>query len=212
MPESTEEYVARIVAAQDAEGRLALDPEGVMAWDVFPFETEGLRLKPGPVLGDERNRLGEDPATCQCTEPPALGPDEPWGVVWQDDDFLVKVAPPSGSPLMLSLVTRRHLDVPEMDDELAASFGRLHVALVAAVEELPSVGRCHVMRIGDGGVHAHWWFLARPARLPLVFGSFMVDWDDFLPPVPQAVRAENAAFVAARLVERYGGEAVGGLA
>ncbi len=212
MPESAAEYAARIAAAQDPDGRLALDPEGVIAWDVFPFEVEGLRLKPGPVPGDERVRDGEDPGSCSCTRPPVRGPAEPWGVVWEDEHFLVKVAPPSGSPLMLSVVTREHLDVPEMGDDLAGAFGRLHVALVAAVEELPSVGRCHVMRIGDGGVHAHWWFLARPARLPLVFGSFMVDWDDFLPPVPAEVRAENAAFVVARLTERLGGRAFAALA
>lgn len=111
---------------------------------------------------------------------------------------------------MLSVVTRRHLDVPEMDDEQAAAFGRLHVALVAAVEALPIADRCHVMRIGDGGVHAHWWFMARPARLPMVFGSFMVDWDDFLPPVPVDVRAENATFVAERLRARLGGTVVTG--
>jgi len=205
MPESVEDYVARIAAAQDAEGRIALDPQGVIAWDVFPFETDGLRLKPGPVLGEERTRSGEDPATCECARPAVRGPSQPWGVVWEDEHFLVKVAPPSGSPLLLSVVTRRHLDVPDLDDGQAAAFGRLHVALVGAVEALPSAGRCHVMRIGDGGAHAHWWFMARPARVPMVFGSFMVDWDDFLPPVPVAVRAENATFVAERLQARLGG-------
>ncbi|WP_392542976.1 hypothetical protein [Oryzobacter telluris] len=54
------------------------------------------------------------------------------------------------------------------------------------------------------------WFLARPARLPLVFGSFMVDWDDFLPPVPDDVRVENATFVAERLQARLGGSLVSG--
>ncbi|MBM6400034.1 hypothetical protein [Phycicoccus sonneratiae] len=209
MPESIEEYAARVAAAQDADGRIPIDPEGVVAWDVFPFETDGLRLKPGPVLGEERVRTGEDPATCPCATEPARGPREPFGVVWEGEHFLLKVPPPSGAPLMLSVVTREHLDVPDLSDDLAAAFGRLHVALVAAVEELPSVGRCHVMRIGDGGVHAHWWFLARPARLPLVFGSFMVDWDDFLPPVPLEVWVENATFVAQRLRDRLGGSVVG---
>ena len=40
------------------------------------------------------------------------------------------------------------------------------------------------------------------------FGSFMVDWDDFLPPVPADVRAENALFVAERLRDRLGGRVV----
>lgn len=208
MPESIEEYAARIAAAQDADGTLALDREGVVAWDTFPFEADGLRLRPGPFPGDERVRSGEDPATCECAKEPARGPFVPWGVVWEDERFLVKVAPPSGSPLVLTVITRDHLDVPEMDDDLASAFGRLHVALVCAVEALPSVGRCHVMRIGDGGAHAHWWFLARPARLPQTLGSFMVDWDEFLPPVPVEVRAENAAFVAEALTRHLGGRPV----
>ncbi|MGL5851186.1 MAG: hypothetical protein ACRCZD_10450 [Phycicoccus sp.] len=67
-------------------------------------------------------------------------------------------------------------------------------------------------RIGDGSAHAHWWFLARPLRMPQVFGSFMVDRDDFLPPVPTAVRDDNAAFVVDRLVERLGGRRLSALA
>ena len=109
---------------------------------------------------------------------------------------------------MLSLGTQAHLDVPDLSDAMAARFGLLHVALVAAVETLPSVGRCHHFRLGDGGAHAHWWFIARPARMPRLRGSFMVDWDDLLPPVPLAVRDENAAFVVEHLTARAGGTAV----
>ncbi|MGL5911242.1 MAG: hypothetical protein ACRCZP_14660, partial [Phycicoccus sp.] len=88
----------------------------------------------------------------------------------EDDDVVVEVAPPSGAPVVLTVQTRRHLDVPDLDDALAAAFGRLQVALVGAVESLPSVGRCRTYRIGDGSAHAHWWFLARPLRMPQVFG------------------------------------------
>lgn len=210
VPESIEEYAARIAAAQDVDGRLGIERADVTGWDVFPFEAEGLRLRPGPVLGDEGPRDGEDASTCRCTGPLPRGPGEPFGIVWEDDDWLLKLPPPSGSPLVLSLNTRRHLDVPDLTDELAAGLGRLEVALVAAVEALPSVQRCHVMRIGDGGAHAHWWFVARPTRMPQLRGSFMVDWDDFLPPVPTRVQHENAAFVVERLVGRLGGRAVHG--
>ncbi|MGL5819727.1 MAG: hypothetical protein ACRCYR_19360 [Phycicoccus sp.] len=203
-PESVETYAARVAAAQDAAGRLALDPGGVVTWDVFPFEADGLRLRPGPFLAAvEEPREGEDPATCPCTSP-ASARLPPWPVVWEDDDWRLKAAPPSGSPLVLILEPRRHVDVGDLPDDLAAAYGRLQVALVSAVEALPSVARCHVLRIGDGGAHAHLWFIARPARMPQLRGSFMVDWDDLLPPVPVEVRDANAAFVAARLGARWG--------
>ncbi|NHA69862.1 hypothetical protein [Phycicoccus flavus] len=126
------------------------------------------------------------------------------------EDYAARIAaaPPSGAPAVLLLEPRRHVDVPDLDDALAADLGRLHVALVAAVEALPSAGRCHAMRIGDGGAHAHWWFLVRPARMPQLRGSFMADRDDVLPPVPVHVRDENADFVATALVQRFGGRAV----
>lgn len=211
MPEPVETYAARVRAAADPDGRLGIDPDGVAGWDVFPFEVEGLRLKPGPTLADvEAPRSGEDPADCRCTGPGDDGDRSGWAAVWEDDDWRLKVAPPSGAPLLLSLVPHRHLDVPDLPDDLAASLGRVQVALVRAVEALPSVGRCHVLRVGDGGAHAHWWFMARPARMPGLRGSFMAVWDDFLPPVPLDVRDANAAFVVERLVAGLGGRPVRG--
>ncbi len=211
MPEDVQTYAARVAAATGCDGRLGIDPDGVVAWDVFPFEVEGLRLKSGPTLvTDEAPRSGDDPATCHCAEPDPAPEPGGWAVVWADDDWRLKVAPPSGAPLVLSLVPHRHLDVPDLPDELAASSGRVQVALVRAVEALPSVARCHVIRVGDGGAHAHWWFMARPARMPELRGSFMVVWDDFLPPVPLEVRDANAAFVVERLVADLGGRAVRG--
>lgn len=215
MPESIEEYSARIAAAQDAHGRLALDPDGVVGWDVFPFEAEGLRLKPGPMLAaDDGSRRGEEPADCHCTDAPMEGPSATggWGVVWEGLGWRVKVAPPSGAPLTLVAEPVEHLDVDELTDDLAAALGRLQVAVVGAVEALPTVARCHVLRIGDGGAHAHVWFIARPVRMPQLRGSFMVVWDDFLPPVPVEVRDANAALVAQGLQERLGGRVVTALA
>jgi hypothetical protein len=211
MPEDVQTYAARVAAAAGSDGRLSIDADGVVGWDVFPFEVEGLRLKPGPALvAAEAPRSGEDPADCQCARPDDDGDRSGWAKLWEDDDWRLKVAPPSGSPLVLSLVPHRHLDVADLPDDLAASFGRLQVALVRAVEALPSVARCHVIRVGDGGAHAHWWFMARPARLPETRGSFMAVWDDFLPPIPVEVRDDNAAFVVERLVAFLGGRAVRG--
>ncbi len=211
MPEDVQTYAARVASATGHDGRLGIDPGGVVGWDIFPFELEGLRLKPGPTLGaDEAPRTGEDPAQCQCTLPDNEGDRSGWATVWEDDDWRLRVAPPSGAPLVLSLVPHRHLDVPDLPDDLAASSGRLQVALIRAVEALPSVARCHVLRVGDGGAHAHWWFMARPARMPELRGSFMVVWDDLLPPVPVEVRDANAKFVVERLVADLGGRSVRG--
>ena len=213
MPEPVETYAARVRAAAAPDGRLPIDPGGVVGWDVFPFEVEGLRLKPGPTpVAAEAPRSGEDPTDCQCTRPDGDGDGDGdgWAAVWEDEHWRLKVAPPSGAPLVLSLVPHRHLDVPDLTDDLAASLGRVQVALVRAVEALPSVARCHVLRVGDGGAHAHWWFMARPARMPGLRGSFMVVWDDFLPPVPLEVRDTNAAFVVEQLVADLGGRSVRG--
>ena len=50
MPEMIEDYYARVMAAADDEGRLAIPSDGIPYWEIFPFEAEGLRLKPiGPL-------------------------------------------------------------------------------------------------------------------------------------------------------------------
>ncbi len=68
-----------------------------------------------------------------------------------------------------------------------------------AIRSIGEIGRVHVCRWGDGGEHLHWWFLARPARLPQLIGSFAAIWDDILPPTPEDVwRANIDAVVSAR--------------
>ncbi len=86
--------------------------------------------------------------------------------------------------------------------------GRLMVALGAAIESLPSVARVHVSKWGDGGAHLHLFFFARPTRMPQLRGTCLALWDDFLPPVPDDVRRENARAVVSELVRRYGGQAL----
>jgi hypothetical protein len=84
----------------------------------------------------------------------------------------------------------------------------LSVHLARAVEALPSIARCHVMRVGDGGAHLHVFFFARPEGFAQLRGSFLVVWDDLLPPVPADVRASDAAAVAEALARSYGGTSV----
>lgn len=65
-----------------------------------------------------------------------------------------------------------------------------------AVANVPHVGRVHVCKWGDGTAHLHFWFIARPARLAQLEGSFAAIWDDVLPPLPEDVWRENLALVA----------------
>lgn len=131
------------------------------------------------------------------------------GLAWEDEHWRLTALGPSGAPLVAMLVPREHHDLGDLPDERAAELGRLIVHLAAAVEALPSVGRVHVSRWGDGGAHLHVFFIARPARMPQLRGTCMALWDDFLPPLPVAVRDENLAFVVDRLVRSYGGAAAG---
>ena len=53
--------------------------------------------------------------------------------------------------------------------------------------------------MGDGSEHLHWWFMARPARIPQLIGSFAAIWDDILPPTPDDVWQANLAQVRAAM-------------
>ena len=47
-----------------------------------------------------------------------------------------------------------------------------------AVFAIGDIGNVHVCRWGDGSEHLHIWFMARPARVPQLIGSFAAIWDD----------------------------------
>ena len=96
-----------------------------------------------------------------------------------------------------------------MPDDLAGEMGRLIVAVSAAVEALPSVGRVQLAKYGDGGAHLHLFFFGRPARMLQLRGSPLLDWEENLPPVPLEVARANAEFVAERLVAAVGGSGPG---
>ena len=83
-------------------------------------------------------------------------------------------------------------------DDGAADLGRMLVRVERAVRSIGHIGRVHVCRWQDGSEHLHWWFMARPVRLPQVRGTFAAVWDDVLPPLPEDVWRRNVdAFVAA---------------
>lgn len=203
MPESAEDYYARIVAAADADRRLPVAVEEMPGWDIFPYEIDSLRLKPlQPLLDAEPDRRGEDPATCPCASADADADDNP--PIWSNERWMLRGLP-SGLPIMAILQPRAHHDLTDLPDDLAGELGRLVVAIGAAVEALPSVGRVHVAKYGDGGAHLHVFFFGRPARVGQFRGSPLLDWEENLPKVPAPVAAANARFVADRLVAAVGG-------
>lgn len=62
--ETAEEFHARVAAATDDEGRLEVAIEAMPGWDIFPFELDGLRVKPLEPLADaEPPRRGRTPRT-----------------------------------------------------------------------------------------------------------------------------------------------------
>ncbi|NYE36433.1 hypothetical protein F4692_001566 [Nocardioides cavernae] len=203
-PESIEDYYARVAAATDAEGRLAVRVEEMPGWFVYPYELDGLRIKPlEPLEAVEPDRRGEDPLDCPCQEPAT--PEHAAAVAWSNERWqLVEVA--MKLPVAFILRPRAHHDLADLPDDLAAEMGVLMVAVAAAVESLPSVGRCHVGRYGDGGAHLHPFFFGRPARMPQLRGSPLLDWEENLPDVPVGVRRANAGHVGRALVARLGGD------
>jgi len=207
MPEKIEDYYDRIEAAADDEGRLATNAE-IQAWDVFPFESEGLRLKPLEALAEvEAPRHCEDRKPCSgCNNG-----DERNSVdeVWRDDNWRITVTEPTGAPLLLILSPQTHYDFTTLPMDRAAEMGQIMVTLGAAIEALPSVARVHISKWGDGAAHAHVFFYARPTRMPQLRGTMMAFWDDYLPPVPGDVRDENVRAVVQDVVRSYGGRALG---
>ena len=80
--------------------------------------------------------------------------------------------------------------------ELAGELGVLLARIEREIRGLGEIGRVHVCRWGDGGEHLHWWFMARPARIPQLIGSFAAIWDDILPPAPEEVWRRDLAALA----------------
>lgn len=205
MPESAEDYYARIRAATDADGRLSVAVEEMPGWDIYPYEIDSLRLKPlQPLAEAEPPRAGEDPADCWC----ASGEWAEWHreYVWRNERWVLTLARATGLPVQLNLTPLTHCDLGSVPDDLAGEMGRLIVAVSAAIEELPSVGRVQLAKYGDGGAHLHLFLLGRPARILQFRGSPLLDWEENLPRVPIEVLRDNAGFVAARLVATVGGE------
>ena len=186
MPETPEELYAR------AAGALRMPPVG--EWETFPFEGD-MRPRPlAPPAAVDTPRRGEGGADCdRCGGSHS-------DFFWTNERWRLRAVGPTGMPFIAILEPREHYAEPgDLPDELAAELGVLQARIERAIRGLGDIGRVHVCRYGDGGEHQHWWFIARPARLPQLVGSFVAIWDDILPPVPEEIWREDIARLAAAL-------------
>ena len=172
----------------------------VEEWETFPFEGELRPRRLEPPVERERPRAGEGGVDCQrcnADDDAYLWTGERWRV-WAFDE-------PTGLPVIVLLEPREHVAEPgDLPDELAAELGALLARVERAIRSIGEIGRVHVCRWGDGSEHLHWWFMARPARVPQLLGSFAAIWDDVLPPMPEDVWRANLAAVAEALAAETG--------
>lgn len=191
MPQSAEEIYELSRTRTDAPDL------GFIDWPAFPWTVEDGRIVAKELLppdGSDRVREGEGGTDCwRCDNP-----DE--GVIWGNERWIVSANRDGrGGVLVLWLQTREHMDFGDMSEDLAAEFGRLTLRLHNAMLALPNAGRVHLGKWGDGSAHLHALALVRPAGLPQVIGSFAVEWDDILPPVPLDVWQREVDQVAAAM-------------
>ena len=186
MPETPEQLWERV------HDELRVPP--VEDWETWPFDG-ALSVRPLERPAErEAPRAGEGGVDCRRCD----APDDDF--LWTNDRWrLFALEEPSGLPLVVLLEPREHFAEPgDLPDELASELGLLVARIERAIRSLGELGRVHVCRWGDGGEHLHWWFIARPARLPQLVGSFAAVWDDILPPTPEDIwRADLAALEAA---------------
>ncbi len=186
MPETPERFWER------ARGALRTPP--VEEWDTWPFAGAVTPRELARPVDAEAPRHGAGGVGCRRCE----RGDE--GALWSDENWTVSpLAGPTGLPCIVILETRRHLDFPELDDGLAAQLGPLMLRVQRAVFAIGDIANVHVCRWGDGSEHFHMWFMARPARIPQLIGSFAAIWDDVVPPLPEDVWRDNLDVVRRQL-------------
>jgi diadenosine tetraphosphate (Ap4A) HIT family hydrolase len=186
VPETPEELYERV------KDSLRLPP--VEDWETFPFDGEMTPRALLPPVEKEKPRFGEGGIDCRR----CAAPDEKY--IWTSERWRLLPLGPTGLPVVVMLEPRAHFAEPgDLPDVLAAELGVLLAKIERAVRSIGDIGRVHVCRWGDGGEHLHWWFMARPARIPQLIGSFAAIWDDVLPPVPEEIWRANVDAVVAAL-------------
>lgn len=187
------EFLERARAAVGDDGRLV--PGSMASWDVFPFETAGLRvrsLEEYAVPEPDRTRTPESCGTCRAlvTDDLLLHTGERLGVVRPSGCNLVFVA---------NVVSRSHESLDDLDDEGHAEMGRLIGRTYRAMKSLEGVGNVHVNKWENGGGHLSVTLLARPEGVLQLRGSNLTVWADMLPATPREELDARAELVRAAL-------------
>lgn len=160
-----------------------------------PYREPLTTIEPGPRVVPEPRRRGEEGGG-ECGVCTGFAAD----AVWSDEHFSLHPPRTCSLPGTLWLASREHVDsFSDLSPGASAALGPLLARVETAMLAVPDVARVHVYRWGDGGAHFHVWFIARPARLPQLKGSFVAIWDDVLPPLPDELWRANLDTVAAAL-------------
>jgi len=167
----------------------------VEEWETWPFEGALVPRALAPPIETEPVRRGAGGVDClRC----AHGDD----ALWSNDNWRVTpLSQASGLPAVVILETRDHYDFQDLPETLQAELGPMLVKVQRAVFAIGEIGNVHVCRWGDGSEHFHVWFMARPARIPQLIGSFAAIWDDVLPPLPDDVWQANLDVVRTTLAK-----------
>lgn len=172
-------------------------------WPIFPFEGD-LRVRPvKPLRERDRPRSGEPggPPCETCVEP-----DDKF--IWVDDRWRIRTTrEPTGVPVQLFIETRAHVDMNDLDDDMAGELGRLLVRVDRAVLAGEGIGRTHFSRWGDGGSHFHMWVYGRPRGSTQMLGFGLPMWAMICDPTPVDAWHRNLDVIATELA-RGGGRAL----
>ena len=146
-------------------------------WPIFPFEGE-MRVKELlPDMAEDFPREGEGGRPCS---PCGFG-DEHY--LWVDERWRIAAGRRKGLPVVM-LETRDHLDLGDLEDDMAAEMGVLTVRIDRAMRASGEVGRTQFNRSGDGGSHFHLWCYGRPTGSLQLLGMGVPLWAEILPPLP----------------------------
>lgn len=175
--------------------RPALDVDGAIGWDIFPYELDSLTPKvlEAPVI-PEPPRNGEDgPEDCHVYAPTDRE-------IWTDGRWWVHhTGGPTAVPMQVWVGPTAHHDLNDLPADLAAELGPMVQRVSRAIAALPGVGRVHVNRWGDGAAHLHLLLIARPEGMLQLRGSCLIDWDDLLPAMDEDAWQANVDALRAAL-------------
>ncbi|MFB9733534.1 HIT family protein [Ornithinimicrobium kibberense] len=204
MPETPQEWHARVSAAVAREGHRESD---LQRWSSWPWTGTLTPKLLEPPVESEPARRGAGSKNCLiCDGSRTL---DPAYVVWHDDVFMLGMPhEPRSLPFALFLMPRRHAELADLTPEEAHRQGELLATVDAAAQHVLHIPRVQAALWGDGTEHLHWWLYARPTGMLQLRGTFLSHWDDLLPAVPSARFRADQVLVAQEVARRGGGEAV----